>query len=239
MVLFDGDNKAYIGVEHGKRPSISAQDMNRIQAIAKRHGAWFEGSGGDAKAVGLGTNEFKGSWDDKLQQRVAGYPPEFLYTIFTNTEANKQAETLTKPGTTIFNSIVKAQDKISYLKERRFTSETLANFLRMASENDIDLLKMSQKEATPENVGQFLKTGEGLMWPDNWERYPNRAGKLAKKVNDQRQEFLAEQPAGVYVVGSDHLQELKSKMRLRSMDGMRPRQTRRPLMIGVNELHGE
>ncbi len=239
MVLFDGDNKAYIGVEHGKQPSISAQDMTRIQLIAKRHGAWFEGSGGDAKAIKLGANEFKGSWDDKLQQRVAGYPPEYLYTIFTNTKANKQAETLTKPGATIFDSIVKAQDKVSYLKGRRFTSETLGSFLRMASEDDVDLLKMSKKEATSENVKQFLKAGEDLMWPDNWEKYPNKAGRLAKKVNDKRQEFLADQPTGVYVVGSDHLQELKSKMKLHNMDGIRPRQAKRPLMVGVSASYGE
>jgi hypothetical protein len=239
MVLFDGDNKAYIGVEHGKRPSISTQDMNRIQTITKKHGAWFEGNGGDVKTVGMGASEFKGSWDDKLQQKISGYPPEFLYTIFTNTEENKQAETLTKPGATIFDSIVKAQDKVSYLKGRRFTPDVLQNFLRMASENDVDLAKMAQKEATPENVRQFLKAGEDLMWPDNWERYPNKAGKLAKKVNDQRQDFLSNQQTGVYVVGSDHLKELKSKMKLRNISGMRPRQAQRPLMAGINTFNGD
>ena len=235
MVLFDGNNKAYIGVEHGKRPSISAQDMNRIQEIAKRHGAWFEGSGGDAKTVGLQTNEFKGSWDDKLQNKISGYPPEYLYTIFTNTKVNKQSEALENPGVSIFDSIVKAQDKVSYFKGRKFTSETLKNFLQLASEDNVNLLKMSQKEATSENVNKFLKTGEDLMWPDNWEKYPNKAGKLAKKVNDKRQDFLINQPVGIYVIGSDHLQDIKSKINFQNMSGMKPRQAKRPLMVKLNE----
>ena len=231
MVLFDGNNKAYVGVEHGKQPSISAQDMTRIQTIAKQHGAWFEGVGGDAKTIKLGFNEFKGSWDDKLQQKVTGYPPEYLYTIFTNTEVNKQADALTKPGLSIFNSIMNAQDKIGYLKGKQFTTETLKNFLRMASENDINFLEMAQKEATSKNVSQFLKAGENLMWPNNWESYPNKAGKLAKKVNDRRQEFLTNQPTGVYIIGSDHLEEIKSKIKSQDIKDVKPKQTKRPLMM--------
>lgn len=235
MVLFDGNNKAYIGVEHGKRPSISAKDMNRIQEIAKSYGAWFEGSGGDVKTVGLQPNEFNGSWDDKLQNKISGYPPEYLYTIFTNTKVNKQSETLENPNVSIFDSIVKSQDKVSYFKDRKFTSETLKNFLQLASENNINLLEMSQKKATSENINKFLKTGEDLMWPDNWEKYPNKAGKLAKKVNDKRQEFLINQPVGIYVIGSDHLQNIKSKINLQNMSNIKPRQAKRPLISNIKE----
>jgi hypothetical protein len=43
------------------------------------------------------------------------------------------------------------------------------------------------------------------MWPDNWDEYPNRAGQVAKSVNDLRDKFLATRKRGVYVTGSDHL----------------------------------
>lgn len=211
-VLFDGQDKAYVGVEHGKKPSIPAEDMERLKSIASKHGAWFEGTGGDKKSIGLEGRVFKGSWDNKMQKRISGYPPEFLYTLFTNTQVNKQADAITNASSTIFDSILKAQDKVGYLKGRKFDSQTLKDFLVGASGGSADLLALSQKNASPENVKRFLSAGERLMWPSNWEQAPNNAGKLAKKVNDKRQEFLVEQPAGVYMVGSDHIKDIKQKI---------------------------
>ena len=93
---------------------------------------------------------------------------------------------------------------------------------------------MSQQEPSAEAVNKFLAAGERLMWPDNWDKYPNAAGQLAKKVNDQRQQFLVDQQAGVFVVGSDHLKEIEKQIKAKRLDGMTPRQTKRPLMAGVN-----
>jgi hypothetical protein len=64
---------------------------------------------------------------------------------------------------------------------------------------------MSQAPATEQNVRKFFTQGERLMWPDNWAEYPNRAGRVAKAVNDLRDKFLATRKKGVYVAGSDHL----------------------------------
>ena len=211
-VLFDGQDKAYVGVDHGKKPDIPEKDMERLKLIASKYGAWFEGDGGDKKSISLESNKFRGSWDNKMQKRIPGYPPEFLYTLFTNTEVNKQAREITNAGSTIFESILKAQDKVGYLKDRKFDSQTLKDFLVAASNGSTDLMAMSQKNASPENVKRFLSAGERLMWPSNWEQAPNSAGKLAKKVNDKRQEFLIEQPAGVYMVGSDHIKDIKQKI---------------------------
>ena len=47
------------------------------------------------------------------------------------------------------------------------------------------------------------------MFPDNWEEYPYRAGRVAKSVNDLRDKFLATRKKGVYVAGSDHLEAVQ------------------------------
>ncbi len=127
-----------------------------------------------------------------------------------------------------------AQTSIAYLKDRKFDAETLRKFLRSASSKDVDLLAMSQQEPSAEAVNKFLAAGERLMWPDNWDKSPNAAGQLAKKVNDQRQQFLVDQQAGVFVVGSDHLKEIEKQIKAKRLDGMTPRQTKRPLMASVN-----
>ena len=81
----------------------------------------------------------------------------------------------------------------------------------MASEGKYDFVKMSQQPATQENLTRFLKAGEALMWPSNWEQYPNRAGKIAKAATvDVRDQYLATRKAGVYVTGSGHLKAVQN-----------------------------
>ncbi len=233
-VLFDGPNKAYVGVEHGKKASMPTQDADKLRTIAQRHGAYTEGDGSDIDAVAaIPRNAYAGSWDENLQKNIKGYPPEFLFTLFTNVEANKQADELTGKGKTIFDAVLSAQTSVAYLKDRKFDAETLRKFLRSASSKEVDLLAMSQQEPNAEAVNKFLEAGEGLMWPENWTKYPNAAGQLAKKVNDRRQRFLADQQAGVFVVGSDHLQEIQNRIKANRLVGMKPRQTKRPLMAGA------
>jgi hypothetical protein len=91
---------------------------------------------------------------------------------------------------------------------------------------------MAQENATKENVKDFLMAGEDLMWPDNWDQYPNNAGKLAKKVSDQRQEFLLKQPSGVFFVGSDHIKDLKKKSK--NLTITNKRQLNRSMMSDVS-----
>jgi hypothetical protein len=81
----------------------------------------------------------------------------------------------------------------------------------MASEGKYDFVKMSQQPATQENLTRFLKAGEALMWPSNWEQYPNKAGKIAKAATvDVRDQYLATRKAGVYVTGSGHLKAVEN-----------------------------
>ena len=67
---------------------------------------------------------------------------------------------------------------------------------------------MSRDKATASNVAHFLKAGERLMWPANWEKYPNAAGKVAKKAENARIRFLKNAAPGVYIVGKDNLKLL-------------------------------
>ena len=96
----------------------------------------------------------------------------------------------------------------------------------MASEGKYDFLKMSQQPATQENLTRFLKAGEALMWPSNWEQYPNKAGKIAKAATvDVRDQYLATRKAGVYVTGSGHLkavQNITGKQGVAEMDNRTP-----------------
>jgi hypothetical protein len=209
-ILFIDGNKAYVGVEHGKKANLSPEDARKLARIAEQYGAYYEGTGGDVSALGaVPRSMYRGSWDDLMQKDTQGYPPEYLYTLFTNVDVNKQADILPAANKTIFESILAAQDKVSALKGRNFDADVLRQFLQSASENDADLLRLAQQPATEANVRQFLRTGEQLMWPEDKEEYSTKAGQLAKKVNDLRQRFLAQQPSGVFVMGSDHVSALR------------------------------
>jgi hypothetical protein len=209
--IFVNSKKAYVGVEHGESVSLSRSDAKRLMEIVSQHGAYYEGNGGDISAIKeIPKSAYRGSWDDSFAKQVKGYPPEFLYTIFTNTEENNQKKYLVSPDKTIFEMILKAQDKIGFFKDKKFTSDILSKFLQDISESDKYFLPMSREKATQANVEAFLSAGEELMWPDDdWEDYPNKAGKMARKANSQRQMFVANQDSGVYVMGGDHIEEIQ------------------------------
>jgi phage gp37-like protein/GNAT superfamily N-acetyltransferase len=153
-------------------------------------------------------DDYQGSWDDDLLSPVIkGYPAPFLYVLFSNIKENDtvKGKIGSDPNSTIFNRILNTQPSTNYFPDRTFNANTLEKFLRAVSEVPYDFVQMSQAPATEQNVAKFFKLGERLMWPDNWEEYPNRAGRVAKSVNDLRDKFLASRKRGVYVTGSDHL----------------------------------
>ena len=185
----------FVGQEHGKKTVLP----DNVKKMAEKYGAYYEGAGGDkSDAV-----KYQGSWDDKASKEVKGYPKEFLYTLFTNSNVNNQKKNLTQPDKTIFDSALAAQDKWGYFKDRKFDADTLKQFLSASG-----MLDKSKQPATESNVKKFIDEGEGLMWPKNWEEYPNPAGKLAQKASEYRTNWLKSQKEGVYFVGSDHMKEL-------------------------------
>jgi len=210
--VIDYGDKIIIGSPHGDPIELSDDIKKRVKEIASKHGAWYEGDGKDNSANHslFGDKKvYKGSWDDASAQNIRGYPTEYLAPLFSNVDVNKQHETFENPRQTIFDSLLSNQAKARYFKDRSYDKETLANFLKQGSEKDTDLLRMAASPATKDNLQKFFSTGEKLMWPDNWQEYPNNLGKIAKKFEDSRNNFLHNAPAGVYITGAGHIPELQ------------------------------
>ena len=211
-VIFISNDTAIVGQEHGKRLQLSDQEVKRVQDIAQRHGAWYEGNGMDSKLTAGIIDDYAGSWDDDLlSPAIKGYPAPFLYVLFSNIKENDTVEGKIgfDPDSTIFDRILNTQPSTNYFPDRQFDAETLQKFLKSVSEGPYDFVQMSQAPATESNVRKFFTQGEQLMFPDNWAEYPYRAGRVAKSVNDLRDRFLATRKAGVYVAGSDHLKAVQ------------------------------
>lgn len=211
-VIFKSNKVAYVGEEHGISIKLSPDILQRVQYIGKNYGYWWEGSGGGVEnnKKNFGNKEsYQGSWDeDGFNQSIKGYPIEFLYVLFSNPEVNGQKENLVDPKLSIFDSILKNQKKFSFFKDREYGSAELKEFLTKASESDTNFMELSRQLATKENAASFIDKGDKLMWPKNWEEYPNNAGKLAKKANDMRDKYLLSRTEGVYFAGSGHLTNL-------------------------------
>ena len=211
-VIFLNDKAAIVGQEHGKKLKLSSDDAEKIKTIADQHGAWYEGNGMDQELTKGIIDDYQGSWDDDLlSPAIKGYPAAFLYVLFSNIKENDTVEGKigSDPDSTIFDRILNTQPSTNYFPDRQFDADTLKKFLQSVSEGPYDFVQMSQAPATEQNVAKFFKLGEKLMWPDNWEEYPNRAGRVAKSVNDLRDKFLASRKRGVYVAGSDHLKSVQ------------------------------
>ena len=67
---------------------------------------------------------------------------------------------------------------------------------------------MSKQESNEETLSEFLDIGEDLQWPENWEEYPNMAGKFARIATTMRDLFLINSKPGVYFVGAGHLADI-------------------------------
>lgn len=217
-VIFLNDKTAIVGQEHGQRLNLKPQTLRKVQGIAAKHGAWYEGDGSDAKLTKGQIDEYNGSWDDLVAKDKSVFNPtdyKWLYVLFANVKENDRIKRVGENGNkSIFQQLISSAKENSY-QNQGFDENTLTQFLRACSEGEYNFLEMSQQPATKENLERFFKTGEALMWPSNWEEYPNKAGKIAKAATvDARDQFLASRKSGVYVTGSGHmltLQELTHK----------------------------
>ncbi len=207
--VVDMGDKIIVGSPHGDQIPLSDELKSRIQDVAGKSGVWYEGTGGDIEQNKSLFPKYQGSWDEQVAKNVEGYPVEYMAPMFSNVEVNKPHEVYANPDKSIFDSIVANQDKAKYFKDRRFDADALRDFLTQGSEKDADLIRMSQLPATKENLNKFFSTGERLMWPNNWQEYPNRLGKIAKRFEESRNQYLLNAPPGVYVTGAGHIPELR------------------------------
>lgn len=223
-VIFDGDDKVYVGSAHGNSITLSDELKEKILNIGKKYGFWYEGNGGDVapniKLFGS-KKAYEGSWDNEFAKTVNGYPIHFMGVMFANVKANKTVSKYTDPKLSIFYSLIKHQKGNKYFEDRNYDESDLTKFLKAGSEDNVDLLNMSKMPATEENTNKFFTTGEKLAWPKNWMEYPNKLGKLAKKAEDDRNNYLLKCESGVYIVGAGHLLELKSLKKSLKMIGGR------------------
>jgi hypothetical protein len=209
--VFLNPTTVIVGQAHGQPLELSPNTLKQIQAIAAKHGAWYEGNGTDRGYTKGQIDRYVGSWDDEVAKIANSNDPKWLYVLFANVDANNRVQRVgVDPKDTIFNRLL-ATAKDNSFQGIGYTPQALQKFLQMASEGQYDFVKMSQQPATQENLTRFLKAGEALMWPSNWEQYPNKAGKIAKAATvDVRDQYLATRKAGVYVTGSGHLKAVQN-----------------------------
>jgi len=205
--IFLNDRTAIVGQAHNQTPELSPETLKRVQDIATKYGAYSEGNGADepyTKAIGI-TN-YRGSWDDLFAGSISGYPWQFIYSIMANVNDNRTWDQIGEdPNKTIFNQILASQQNHNFFTGKRYDGQTLLKFLEAISEGNNDFVEMAKLPATKKNVYEFLKKGESLMFPSNWQSYPYKAGRVAKAANDARDEFLAKRTQGAYFVGDGHL----------------------------------
>jgi murein DD-endopeptidase MepM/ murein hydrolase activator NlpD len=209
--IFLNPNTVIVGQQHGRPLELSPKILKKVQAIAAQHGAWYEGNGTDQGYTKGQIDRYVGSWDDEVAKTANSNDPKWLYVLFANVDENNRVQQVgIDPNDTIFNRLLDTAKDNSF-QGIGYTSQALQKFLQIASEGKYDFLKMSQRPATQKNLTRFLKAGEALMWPSNWEQYPNKAGKIAKAATvDVRDQYLATRKAGVYVVGAGHLKAVKN-----------------------------
>ena len=222
-VLFLNSNKILVGDNHHDPVELSEELFNTILKVGRNKGYYGEG-------IGIGHNpgvmasqiykalkdsgaQYKGSWDDRVKiSEEEKYV--YLATLFSNPTENKRVPTLmskVKKDETIFDLLARTYDDYTQ-PGLGLTDADLKKFLEEISEKGINFYKLSQQPATEKNLQSFIDKGEKLTWPSNWQKYPNKAGKMARRETIIRDTWLIEEaPPGVYFIGSGHLKDI-SKM---------------------------
>ena len=232
-IMFFGNDKVLVGDDHETPVELSQELLDRVIKIAKDHGYYGEGSGVKnnsaynelTKILGKSGAKYKGSWDDLIVS--SGFIPQeekyvYLATIFSNTAQNKRVPRLmrgVKKGDTIFDLLVREMNNHTQ-KGLNLDYNDLKKFLGEISEHGIDFLKLSELEATQENVQKFIDEGERLTWlkghPDEqdpkkgWKSYPNKAGQVARRETIIRDKWIIQAGPGVYFIGCGHLKDIKN-----------------------------
>ncbi len=217
-LLMFGDDKILVGDRHGVPLKMSQDLIDIIIKIGTTHGFYGEGIGYEHNDA-ITNSVFwpyvkkngKGSWDDLV---TSNNYSDFLYAIFANPEANKRFEKLKSARNnddTIYDLLQRTKNDWTAKQNHKHTDEDLDNFLKDASNASIpnqNFVKMAQQAATDTNIKRFLELGEAAQWPENWEEYPNNAGKVARRATKIRDMWLINAPAGVYFVGCGHLRDI-------------------------------
>ena len=95
-VLVYGD-KIYVGVEHGKVPTISSSLVSSIKEHGRGHGFFYEGTGPevDIKQPKFGLSDIKdyrGGWDQKFEESQPIQRHSYRLCLQTPTSINNRKE---------------------------------------------------------------------------------------------------------------------------------------------------
>lgn len=230
-VLFLTPKKILVGDNHYDSVELSEDLFTTLLSVGKAYGYYGEGKGIEYnkgvmssdiyKALKDSGARYKGSWDDKVK---IPNNEKYVYiaTVFSNPTENKRVPRLlskAKDGDTIFDLLSREVNNHTQ-PGLNLGSTDLKKFLEEASEKGIDFIKLSQKPATEKNLQDFIDKGEKLTWPSNWESYPNKAGKLARRETIIRDQWLIDKaPPGIYFIGSGHLKDIAKMSGNNIVDG--------------------
>jgi hypothetical protein len=230
VLVLDTD-KILVGDNHMDPMPLSKDLQDTILNVAKQYGYYGEGIGIKYnKAVSrsdiytaLKNSEARhmGSWDDKIEiPDTEKYT--YVATLFDNPTENDTVEKImntVKGKDTIFNVLVKTFDLWGQ-PGIGLTAADLKRFLNEMSEKGIDFYKWAQKTITQPELQSFIDAGDKLMWPDNWQEYPNKAGKLARRGTLIRDNWLIQKaPKGIYFIGDGHLLDISKMTGKKVIDG--------------------
>jgi hypothetical protein len=230
-VIFLSTDKVLVGDNHHDRVELSEDLLTKVFNIGKEYGYFGEGSGIQDnkgvisseiydKLVSSGAT-YKNSWDSNVK---IPNDEKYVYiaTVFSNTKENERVPKLlskAKKDETIF-SLLSREVNNHTESGLNLGANEVKRFLGEMSENGIDFIKLSGKPATEENLTDFIGKGEELMWPSNWEDYPNKAGKLARRETMIRDNWIInEAPPGLYFIGSGHLKDIAKMTGKSIIDG--------------------
>lgn len=198
-----GGKTALVGIMHGKPLQLRGAALAEVKQIGAREGYYYEGNGADRAAAEkvIPNITWVGSWDDLITS--PDRPSDFYYTLFSNSAAGTKAITakLIGPGS-IKDALVKHANDIAHEAIKGETGRaSIAQFL---TDCGAGLLNDAKQTATREHIAAFIAKGGREMWPDNWQDFPNPAGKVAERAEKFRLKAVVGR-AGVYFMGSDNL----------------------------------
>jgi hypothetical protein len=205
-VIFNGKNKAFVGVTHDSPPKMSPELFKKVKAIGDNKGYWFEGNGADKTAIKqvFGDIDFKGSWDEKIRPKK---PYTYVYTLFGNVKENNRVDQVFNgKGKTIYEKILSTYKNWAHEVIKNQDGEALVDtFLKGLGGTVLEDVK---QEGTKENIQKFLTSIEDDMWK-GWPKGSGPAFEMAKIAVYERDKWLMKAPDGVYFTGEGHLDSLK------------------------------
>ena len=205
-VIFDGENKVFVGVTHDSPPEMSPEIFKKVKAIGDSKGYWYEGNGADKTAIKqvFGNIDFLGSWDEKI---TAVEPYTYVYTLFGNVESNHRVDQVFNgTGKTIYEKILSTYKNWAHEVIKNQEGKALVDtFLQKLGGTALEAVK---QEGTKENIGKFLRSIEKAMWA-GWPNGSGPAFETAKIAVYERDNWLIGAPDGVYFTGEGHLDSLK------------------------------